>query len=237
MIASDQPTIFKNLLVTGLSSVIDGNMKKGDLPLELQAGVDENRKKFLSGKDIDLKDTVLVNISYDRNDFIRFHQVDSQDAGKGIVNNNIQVADALCTQTKGLALFLPIADCAGAIIFDPIKEVLMVSHLGRHSSEQYSALKSIEYLRDTFGCNPKDILVWLCPAASSDSYPLYAFMNQSLHEVNKKQFIDAGLLDANIEICNIDTAASKDYFSHSDFLKGNREIDGRFAIVAMLPSK
>ena len=96
-------------------------------------------------------------MSYDRDHFTRFHEVDKHDAGKGIAGGDVQVADALYTRAKGLALFLPLADCVGAIIYDTKKKMLMVSHLGRHNTEQYSARISIEYLIEKFDCDVKDI--------------------------------------------------------------------------------
>ena len=234
MITKHQPKIFDQQIVASSSSVADGNMKKANLSADQQLEVDNNRKIFLNKAGVNPEQTVLVSMSYDRNDFTRFHEVDKHDAGKGIAGGDVQVADALYTRAKGLALFLPLADCVGAIIYETKKKMLMVSHLGRHNTEQYSARISIEYLIEKFDCDVKDILVWLSPAADCASYPLYAFMNKSLHEVNKQQFINAGILEKNIQVSNIDTAIDENYYSHSQFLKGNREVDGRFAIVAMM---
>lgn len=235
MISSDQPKIFGNKIIAAVSSIKDGNMKKSNLQdIQLSREVDRNRKDFLSKTNIEPEQTVLVKMSYDRNDFTRFREVDMQDIGKGIVTDDVQIADALCTKTKGVALFLPLADCVGVIIYDPKKEILMVSHLGRHNTEQYSAKLAIEYLSRKFGSTPEHLLVWLSPAADCLSYPLYAFMNKSLQDVNTQQLVEAGIKKENIEICKIDTAISEHYYSHSQFLKGNREDDGRFAIVAMI---
>jgi len=35
-------------------------------------------------------------------------------------------------------------------------------------------------------------------------------------------------------VSEIDTSTSKNYFSYSQFLKGNETIPGRFAVVAMM---
>lgn len=234
MIAKDQPTIFGSQIVAGLSSVDDGNMKKGDLPKELQVGVDDNRKQFLQQLSIISDQTVLVRLSYDKSDFALYEEVSSADKGKGITVDGAPISDALATRDKDVALFLPIADCAGAILFDSKKEVLMVSHLGRQSTEAHGATKSMQFMQEKFGSDSKDILVWLSPAADAQSYPLFSFDHKSLHEVNKEHLLAAGVLPENIEISAIDTATNKNYFSHSQFKKGNRLSDGRFAIVAMI---
>ncbi len=234
MITKDQPTIFGDKIAAGVSSTQDGNMKKADMPPELQVGVEENRQNFLEELSIKSEQAVLVKLSYEKENFTVFQTVNSNDSGKGIVDENFIVVDGLATNNKNVALFLPIADCIGAIIYDPVKEVLMVSHLGRHSIEQHGGTKSIQYLVEQFGCNSADILVWFSPSPSADSYPLFKFENRSMHEVNKEHFTNAGVKPENIEICNIDTSTNKNYFSYSEFIKGNREADGRFAIVAML---
>jgi len=83
-------------------------------------------------------------------------------------------------------------------------------------------------------CRPEDIEAWMTPSVGQDSYPLHAFDERSLSDVTRQQLIAAGILDENIEISPIDTAKSEDYFSHSEYLKGNRQTDGRFAVVAMM---
>lgn len=234
MIASDQPTIFAGKIAAAVSSVDDGNMKKKGMPIELQKKVDSNRQKFLLPIDVDLEQAVLVKLTYDKDDFTVYETVTAEDRGKGIVRDEGPFADALATCDKNVALFLPIADCVGAIIYDPKKEVIMVSHLGRHSTEQFGGTKSIQYLVRQFGCDPADILVWFSPSPSADSYPLFKFENRSLHEVNKEHFEAAGVKPENIEVCSTDTSSDTNYFSYSEFIKGNREADGRFAVVAML---
>lgn len=234
MIKENQPNIFDGKIAAAISSVGDGNMKKVDMPPELQIGVEENREKFLNELSITPDQTVLVNLSYDKESFTVFQTVNSDDSGRGIINEDFIVVDGLATNEKNVALFLPIADCVGAIIYDPKKGVIMVAHLGRHSTEQHGGAKSIQYLIEQFGCDPADILVWFSPSPSAESYPLFKFENRSLHDVNKEHFESAGVRPENIEICDVDTSADKNYFSYSEFIKGNREADGRFAVVAML---
>jgi hypothetical protein len=46
--------------------------------------------------------------------------------------------------------------------------------------------------------------------------------------------LEAGVLPENVENAGINTAESDEYYSHSEFLKGNETDAGRFAIVAMM---
>lgn len=233
MIQANQPTIFGDAIIAGLSSVDDGNMKfaRGD-----DEQTRENRVDFLRQVGIDPTEATLVQVSYeDTTDFTRYQIVDDSHQGEGMLAPHSDLhADALVVTRPDHALFLPLADCIGAIIYDPEAQIMMISHLGRHSIEQTGASKSVQYLVDEFGSDPGDLLVWISPSVGADSYPLHAFANRSLRDVAVSQFTTAGVTIDHIEVSDIDTAESDDYFSHSEFLAGNQAGDERFAIVAIM---
>lgn len=233
MIKHDQPTIFGDKVIVAVSSVEDGAMNfKGYDPDVIR----DNRSAFLDQAGIDPLTTTLVQVTYeDTTDFTRYAVVDEDHAGEGIFEpDSALVADALVAIHPEQALFLPLADCVGAVIYDPIASVLMVSHLGRHSVEQAGGEKSIRYLIDQFGSNPNDLLVWLSPAAGKADYPLHALGGKGLHEAVLEQMIKSGVQPSNIEVSQVNTAEDPEYYSHSEFLKGDQPDDGRFAIVAIM---
>lgn len=213
------------------STARDGSMKSPDMDF---AVVLPARTAFLQQHGIAPSDATLVQLTYDGNDFCRYYAVTNDDKGDGITRAASRDADALVVTQPGHALLLPLADCIGAVIHDPTQNILMLSHLGRHNLEQFGGTKSIEFLVEKYASNPKDLTVWLSPAAGQQSYPLYAFDNRSLHDVATEQLLAAGVLAKNITTSPIDSATDPNYFSHSQFLKDNRENDGRFAVVAML---
>jgi copper oxidase (laccase) domain-containing protein len=182
----------------------------------------------------DPEQATLVHLTFDEGaDYARYQVVTDEQKGDGMLSPTSSiVADALVATTPGHALFLPVADCAGVVLYDPTQHVLMMSHIGRHSAIVDGAAKSVAYLEDQFGSRPADILAWLSPAAGKASYPLFARDGKGLHEVIVAQLLVAGLTEKNIEISPIDTTTTTDYFSHSEFLAGHRTFDGRFAIVA-----
>lgn len=186
--------------------------------------------------DIDPTQTTLLSVSYQDNiNFTRYVVFDDDQQGEGMLSPESQTdADAAVVTRPGHAIFLPLADCVGAIIYDPKNEILMVSHLGRHSVEQMGAVKSINYLKDQFDSDPVNLLIWLSPSVGSDTYPLDKFAGRSLQEVVIDGLLTAGVLSANIEASQVDTSESADYFSHSEYLAGNRDTNNRFAIVAMM---
>lgn len=233
MIRHDQPTIFGDRLIVAVSSIEDGAMNfRGHDPDTIR----DNRIAFLSEVGIEPLAATLVQVTYeDTTDFTRYKVVTDEQAGEGMLEPvSSTVADALVATRPEQALFLPLADCVGAVIFDPENEVLMLSHLGRHSVEQNGGAKSVEYLVTEFGSNPSDLLVWLSPAVGKETYPLRAFEGKSLHEVITEQLLQTGVSSHAIEISHVTTADNPDYYSHSEFKVGNQPDDGRFAIVAMM---
>lgn len=231
MIAKDQPTVFGKGVIAAVSSVQDGNLKFG--VHEEDAQVIENRRMFLKNAGIDIHHASLVALTYKTDNFAKYRLVDGDDKADGMTKNSERYADALLTSHAGHALFLPIADCVGVILYDPNKKLLMVSHVGRHSAEIEGALKSVQFM-EKHGARAADIKAWLSPAVGKATYPLHAFGGQSLREAITAQLLKAGVSERAIEASNIDTAHDDNYFSHSQFLKGNESLPGRFAIVAMM---
>ena len=232
MIVTDQPTIFSDDVVAAVSSVDDGNMKFG-------RGSDnetrQNRIGFLGAVDLEPSQTTLLQVTYDTTDFCRYRVLDDDQQGEGMLEPISETeADAVVVTRPDHAIFLPLADCAGTILYDPINKVLMVAHLGRHSVEQDGARKSLQFLIDEFETDPASVKIWLSPSVGGDSYPLEAFAGRSLHQVIVSQLLQLGVAIRNIEVSSVDTAESDDYFSHSSYKAGERDADGRFAIVAMM---
>lgn len=212
------------------SAQVDGSMSKAVSAPER----DENRRRFLAKQNITPEQTVLVHLQYEGDDYRRYHTVGRSEAGDGITRSPSLISDALFTSEKNLALLLPVADCIGIVIFDEANHVLGLAHLGRHNLEQNGGAAIIAYMQEQFGTNPDDVQVWLSPAAGKGNYPLYDFNNRSLHEVAHEQLLAAGVLTANITHDERDTATDHTLFSHSKYLKGNRQTDGRQAVVAMM---
>ena len=221
-------------IIVSISKVTDGNMLNRDDKTDRQ--VVANRSSFLAKNEININQTTKVNIVYEGDNYCRYSEVSKGNNSKGMTYDDAEAADALITRDLDHALFLPIADCVGAAIFDPSKQILMVSHLGRHSLEQNGGYKSVQYLVDHYNCDPSELLVWLTPAPGSDVYPLYAFNNQSIKSVVFSQLQSAGIILSHITDNPADTSKDLNYFSHSEFLKGNRPDDGRYAIVAVMKS-
>lgn len=222
-----------------LSTTADGSMlsreDSGDL------SVIENRKKFLKAHAIPVETATRVSvdmlkratITNDTN-YCRYTYVTPELIGDGVTNEESFISDALITDRSSEAIVLPLADCVGAVYFDPSKSILMVSHLGRHSLEQDGAFRSVQYLTEYFNCNPEDLEVWLSPAPNKIVYPIWALNNMGMKEATLEQLHRAGIRDENITDDQRDTIADTDFYSYSEFLKGHRKEDGDHMIVAVI---
>ena len=220
-------------VIFAVSTISDGSMSINEDQTNKPEALN-NRKVFLEKFGITPEDSTRVIVTYDGDDYRRYREVGHDDLGEGMFNGNAQPADALVTKIPGQALFLPLADCVGAAIFDSKQNILMLSHIGRQSLEQFGARTSIEYLVDNYKSNPADLLIWLTAAPGQQSYPLFAFDNRSFKDVVFEQLRGAGILDNNIHDDPTDTTADPRYYSHSEFLAGRQNDDGRYAVVAIM---
>jgi copper oxidase (laccase) domain-containing protein len=177
-----------------------------------------------------------MRTTYNRDTFTRYVEVDSKQKGIGMLDNEAIIADAIITKDLDHALFITVADCIGAVIFDTKKQILMLCHLGRHSIEEDGAYRSVMHLIENYGCDPHDLSVHLTPSPGQKNYPLFAFDGHSMKDVTINQLILAGVIKDNITNDNIDTSSDLRYFSYSEFLKGNRKEYGNNAVLAMMKS-
>lgn len=216
------------------STVADGTM------LNRKAGygvpdVIENRRRWLSPLGIPIENTYRVVMSYDDDaDFCVYREINPDDAPADRDDGGNAVADALVTTQPGQAIILPVADCIAAVLYDDEHGVLMVSHLGRHSLEKNGGVKSVEYLARHYGTRPENLKIWLSATISKDLYKIYALDNKGMKEALYEQLKQAGIDFDNIQDTPHDTGTHDDYYSHSEFLKGNKADEGRHAIVAMM---
>lgn len=131
MIAGDQPTCFPPELLARVSSKSDGTVLDRAVGVHNPAIV-TNRTAFCDCAGVSHGDVVHQRIVYDETQtYDKITEVKEQDTCKHI--NEVQ-ADALVTDEPGVALMLPIADCVGTVIYDPVQRRSALVHLGRHST-------------------------------------------------------------------------------------------------------
>ncbi len=216
-----------------LSKVEDGSMYNREDPENQE--VIWNREAWLNPYGLKLDDATRLYITYGEDKtYTKYHETDASEKGKGMRGNDIEPADALVTTTPGQVLFLPVADCIAAALYDEKNGVLMLSHLGRHSLEVNGGVQSVAYLKEHYGSKPEDLQVWLSASIGKDTYPILKLDNKGMKEVVHEQLHAAGILPENIVDDIANTGVHPEYFSHSEFLKGNKTEDGCHAMMAAI---
>lgn len=243
MILAHQPTIFPTDVLVRVSSAADGTML--DREKHPNATHDhDNRRAFCRSVGINYDDVVYQMISY--GDMMTYNVLNEVGAAATSRHADGVIADGLVSGTPGVGLMLPVADCVATVIYDRHARRLYLLHLGRHST-----LTSL--LRDTLasiineGASPDDIFVWMSPHAGKDSYVMQYFEYADhpawqpychkrgggyyldLAGFNRQICLDIGVSTAQIEVSEVDTVTSEDYYSHS-----GGDTTKRFAVIAMM---
>lgn len=249
-------TTFLGLPVKAVASTLkDGTMK-------LNSGVPndeviQNRKSFLKKCGTNIEHAVLCNLSYeDAIEYTRICEAGADARGQGMQGTaTLEPADAWFTKEKNLALFLPLADCGGVVLFDARQQVLGMLHLGRHGTFDNLAEKAVEFMKREYGTDPKDLRIWISPSISGDSYLLHTFIYTDVPEwqgyfnkadngwlvdlqgYNISRFVAMGVPPEYIEHSGIDTATHPEFPSHYRHVThGDTDKAGRVAGVAYMRS-
>lgn len=171
--------------------------------------------------------------------YAKIIEVAKSDAGK-------VHADALYTESIGLGLFLPVADCVATIIYDAKRHTLTLAHLGRHSSVAKLMTGAINFMVEK-GSNVQNLIIWMAPSAKQSEYRMEYFEHQNdrdwhdfaivresgvyldLPGYNARLAETAGVPKDQIFISSVNTMTSPDYFSHAA-----GDTNGRFAVLAQI---
>lgn len=151
--------------------------------------------------------------------------------GRGAIEHEtaIENTDAMITAVPNICLVVLSADCVPILFYDPRKRVVAVAHAGWRGTAQLIAKKTATILKEEFNCQPSDILVGIGPSIGPCCYEVgrdvisqieralgdgegvvaretregKGFLN--LWEANKRQLLEAGIPEGNIEIAKICT--------------------------------
>lgn len=243
MIANDQPNCFPGNVLVRVTSKQDGSV--------LNRAVGAHAPEYVARRiaiclqtGADYANTVYQRIIYaDNQTYDKIAYVGVTDTTKFVPEI---AADALITNQKNVALFLPVADCAATVFYDPTRQVLALAHLGRHSTYAKLASHVVQALK-LGGSNPADLIVWMSPHAQKTSYKLdwfdkaddpdwYGFFEQTAGGVyvnlagyNQQLMERQGVQPHNVYVSPVDTMQNPDYFSHA-----TGDTGGRIAVIAML---
>ncbi len=155
--------------------------------------------------------------------------------------------DAIITTRQNLAICIKTADCVPVFIVDRAKKIIAAVHAGWRSSALEISGKVIRLLYEKYGSSPWDILAAIGPAIGQccfevDTTTANVFFNQKnneeflfscfgtnkwildLAEANRRQIMNCGIPEENIDVSDLCTSCRQDlFFSH----RGSGGITGR----------
>ena len=155
--------------------------------------------------------------------------------------------DAIVTNRPGLAICIKTADCVPVFLVDKVKRVIAVVHAGWRGTALAICVKVIRLMQDQYGSLPQNIIAAIGPSIGRccyevDSITADAFGTQKdkesflfpqeaknkwlldLPEANRRQILNCGVPETNIELSGYCTMCNQDiFFSH----RGSGGITGR----------
>ncbi|MES2122307.1 MAG: peptidoglycan editing factor PgeF [Chlamydiota bacterium] len=140
------------------------------------------------------------------------------------------ICDGMMTALINVGLMIPLADCQGAIFYDPIRHVVANVHSGWRGNVQNIYQETVLQMQKEFGSKPDDLLVGVSPSLGPDHSE---FKNHAvelppsfsrfqvrptyfdLWAVARAQLEEVGVLPHHIQIAEICTYSRReDFFSY-----------------------
>lgn len=212
----------------------------------------QNFEVLFTSLGLDVKNAVLSHQTHTDN--IRI--VTKEDVGKGIFKErDYSDVDGLVTDIPGVVLVTQFADCVPLLFYDPQKQVIAASHAGWRGTVLEIGLKTVEVMKNFYGCDPNMIQAAIGPSICKACYEVdntvvseiekisYLDKNKllvvkengkyqlDLRETNRQILINAGLSDDNICISDLCTCCHSEFFYSHRATAGKR---GNLAAVIAL---
>ncbi len=203
------------------------------LSLALHTGEDEskiidNRKKVSSL--LGLKDNLhFIVADQTHSDHIKIIAEKETKGWKGL-KDAVEDCDALITNQKGVVLTILTADCVPVLLHDKEKGVVAAIHAGWRGTEAQIVAKTVQKMIKVYNSDPEDIIAGVGPAIGRCCYEVgedvakHFFSEPRSFDVlgekymldlpflNKKQLLDAGILEEHIEMSGVCTSCEVERF-------------------------
>lgn len=103
--------------------------------------------------------------------------------------------DGMVTKNKNIILATTNADCILLLFFDPVKKVIGNTHSGWKGTLQRISVKTVQKMKNEFGCKPTDIICCICPSIRKCHFEV----KKDVKDLFEKEFQDLNNLDEIIE--------------------------------------
>lgn len=208
----------------------DGDMSFKDAKeVELR----NNLTKFLNVFEIDLIQCVFGQQIHSDNISVITNNTPKEEVYKNIYW--VRETDALVTNEAKICLVIKTADCIPCLIYDPKNRVIAAVHSGWKGSLENIIGKIVEKMKTDFHSNPGDLVIGMGPSIGPadcfvrndvqslfvkkgyGEYLKYVSPDQwllNLWKLNVDNLIKTGVKKENIELSNVSTYSSDDFFSY-----------------------
>ena len=161
-----------------------------------------------------------------------------------IYDGEIHQGDGIITNKKDIGIGIFTADCVPVLMYDEKKQIIAAVHSGWKGTLSKITSSAIDRMIDKYGSNPEDITALIGPhnrvccyevgkevAAEFLQDPLYGSDNVivngklNLEKCIKRQLMNKGIKEANIQVVEICTYCNTEYEMHS--YRKSRVLSGR----------
>jgi len=232
-----------------ISTIADGNMS---IIYDDEETVYKNRKNFLDKCNIKEQEIAYMYSKEVHNNFIK---VDKNSEKLGIIEPYGFEADSIIINDPNIAIMLIVADCVPMFLYDPTNHVIGLAHCGIKWTDNGTAKKTIQKMKQLYNTDPQTLIIGLGPSIQAKSVR-YEFWNPiNSHywkdcvstDKNGKYMVDnvkatinqligEGVNKKNIFKSDIDTYTDKRFYSHTRS-RDTGEKEGRFTVVIKLSEK
>lgn len=174
---------------TKLGGVSTGIYESLNLGLHLEdeeVKVLENYKRLGQSMGFDYKRISAPNQVHKTNILV----VTEEDAGDGIARPlTHSEIDAQITNVKNVPLIVYTADCVPILMVDPISRVIATVHAGWRGTVEGIAAKTVEKMKEVYGCMPENIHAVIGPSIGPSNY--------EVDETVIKKMVECPYIDTN----------------------------------------
>lgn len=150
--------------------------------------------------------------------------------------------DALVTSEPDTILLVQQADCQAVLLHDPQQQVIAAIHCGWRGSVSGIIGKTVDLMQDVYCSEPAGIKAFIGPSLGPCCAEFIHFENElpeAFHryqvrsayfdfwQISTQQLIRAGLKQECVEVSQVCTSCSKDYFSYRRACRTGKGSTGR----------
>jgi copper oxidase (laccase) domain-containing protein len=117
---------------------------------------------------------------------------------RGVPTSEFPGCDGIITNQRGIVLGVYVADCCAVYIVDPKTPAIGLVHSGKKGTEEAIVANAIQQMRESFGSDPKELVVQLSPCIRPPHYEIdfAAEIIRQCRALSVKEIHDSGICTA-----------------------------------------